>query len=184
MVTSENLHESFIRQLPTLEMTALARFQKLDPEARQEAVQNTTALAWTYWARLIAQNRAVDAGLLRSVWWYAMRQTKMERTISRGDGMEGKGRQDAYDRRSKPIQHIDFNYYIGASTPIPDQVAFRLDLPRFFETLSERQRKMAMDLATGMTTNEVAKKHGVSAAAVSQFRSRFKVLLERFYEAA
>jgi predicted transcriptional regulator len=43
---------------------------------------------------------------------------------------------------------------------------------------------MAMDLSSGMTTAEVAKKHGVSAPAVSQFRTRFKVLLERFYEAA
>jgi DNA-binding NarL/FixJ family response regulator len=89
-----------------------------------------------------------------------------------------------YDRRSRPLQHINFNYFIDDATPIPDQVAFRLDVPRFFETLSARQRAMAMDLASGMTTKEVARKHGVSAAAVSQFRSRFKVLLERFYEAA
>jgi hypothetical protein len=184
MVTSENLHESFVRQLPELELTALSRFRNRNPEARQEAIQNTRALAWMCWVRLVQRRRAVDDGLLRSVWWYAVRQTKMGRTINRGDGMEGKRRQDAYDQRSKPIQHIDFNYYIGAMTPVPDAVAFRLDLPRFFETLNDRQRAMAMDLASGMTTKEVAGKHGVSAAAVSQFRSRFKVLLERFYEAA
>ena len=43
---------------------------------------------------------------------------------------------------------------------------------------------MAMDLASGMTTAEVARTHGVSAPAVSQFRTRFKVLLDRFYVAA
>src|SRR5438445_804262 len=111
MVTSENLHETFTRQLPELEVTAMARFRRLDPEARQEAVQNTRALAWKYWVRLVERGRTVDDGLLRSVWWYAMQQTKMGRMISRGDGMEGKGRQDAFDQRSKPIQHLDFNYY-------------------------------------------------------------------------
>jgi hypothetical protein len=35
-----------------------------------------------------------------------------------------------------------------------------------------------------MTTAEVAKQYGVSAPEVSQFRTRFKVLLERFHEAA
>jgi hypothetical protein len=113
-----------------------------------------------------------------------MMQTSMRRTVSRGHGMHRRRRRDVYDRPSSPVQHLDFNDFVGDSTPIPDQVAFRLDLPQFFETLSERQRAMAQDLATGVTTAEAARKHGVSAPAVSQFRSRFKVLLERFYEAA
>lgn len=184
MTTIENLHETFVRQLPELEVAALGRFRHLDPEARQEAVQNTTALAWKFWVRLVKRHGAVDDGLLRSVWWYAMRQTADGRTISRGQGMHCKKRRDAYDPRSSPIQHLDFDFYIGDTTPIPDQVAFRLDLPRFFETLNDRQRAMAEDLASGMTTAEVARKNGVSAPAVSQFRTRFKVLLERFYEAA
>jgi hypothetical protein len=181
---NKNLHDSFLRQLPELEAKALTRFRKLNPEARQEALQNTTALAWMHWVRLAGQNRDLDDWLLRSVWYYAMRQTRTGRTINRGDGMHGRWKRDAYDQRSDPIEHIDFNFYIGESTPIPDQVAFRLDLPRFFETLNERQRAMATDLASGMTTAEVARKHGVSAPAVSQFRIRFKVLLERFYKAA
>ena len=184
MTTIENLHDTFVRQLPELEVTALARFRKLDPDARQEAVQNTTTLAWMYWVRLVERDRAVDDGLLKSIWWYAMKQTRAARSISRGEGMEGRKRRDAYDRQSAPIQHLDFNNYIGDSTPVPDAVAFRLDFPVFLSTLNERQRAMAIDLASGMTTAEVAKKQGVSAPAVSQFRTRFKALLERFYEAA
>jgi hypothetical protein len=137
-MTIETLHETFTRRLPELEAMALARFRGIGPEARQEAVQNTTALAWMYWLRLAEAGRADDDGLLTSVWWYAMKQTRTGRTINRGDGMDGKRRRDAYDRQSAPIQHLDFNYFVGDSTPIPDQVAFRLDLPRFFETLSER----------------------------------------------
>lgn len=184
MTTIENLHETFLRQLPDLEEMALSRFRNLGPEARQEALQNTTALAWKRWLRLVERDQAVDDGLLKSIWWYSMRQTSLGRTITRGDGRRGDGRQDAYDRPSEPVQHIDFNFYIGDSTPVPDAVAFRLDFPAFLGTLNERQRAIAMDLASGITTAEVAKKYGVSASAVSQFRTRFKVLLERFYEAA
>ena len=80
------------------------------------------------------------------------------------------------------LGRIDFNYYLCDSTPIPDQVAFRLDIPRFLATLNERQRAMAADLASGMTTTEAARRYGVTPAAVSQFRSRFKLLLNRFYK--
>lgn len=184
MTTIENLHETFVRQLPDLEVDALGRFRHLDPEARQEAVQNTTALAWKYWLRLVERGGAVDDGLLKSVWWYAMKQTADGRTITRGDGRRGEGRQDAYDRPSAPVQHLDFNFYIGDTTTVPDAAAFRIDFPAFLGTLNERQRAMAMDLASGMTTAEVAKRYGVSAPAVSQFRTRFKALLERFFEAA
>ena len=79
MTTSESLHETFVRQLPDLEVAALGRFRSLDPEARQEAVQNTTALAWKYWLRLVERGGAVDDGLLKSVWWYAMKQTAVGR---------------------------------------------------------------------------------------------------------
>ena len=184
MTTTENLHEIFTRRLPDLEAMALTRFRRLNPEAREEAVQNTTALAWKFWNRLVKQHGAVDDGLLKSVWWYAMKQTAAGRTITRGDGQRGEGRQDAYDRPSESVRHLDFNYVVGISKPVLDAVAFRIDFPAFLGTLNERQRAMAMDLATGMTTAEVAKKYGVSAPAVSQFRTRFRVLLERFYEAA
>jgi hypothetical protein len=70
---------------------------------------------------------------------------------------------------------------VADTTPIPEQVAFRIDIPAFLNTLNDRQRAMAYDLASGMGTGEVARKYNVSPGAVSQFRTRFKLLLERFY---
>lgn len=183
-MTIETLHETFTRLLPELEAMALAHFRGLGPEARQEAIQNTTCLAWKYWLHLAEKGQAEDEGLLRNVWWYAVKQTRSKRDITRGDGKRGKGRQDVYDLAGAAVGHIDFSLYVGQMTPVPDQVAFRLDLPAFLATLNERQRAMASDLASGMTTTEVAKRHGVTPGAVSQFRVRFKVLLERFHEAA
>ena len=42
---------------------------------------------------------------------------------------------------------------------------------------------MAGDLMAGMTTSECADKYGVTAGAVSQFRTRFKALFETFMAA-
>ncbi len=184
-MTIEALHETFVRHLPELETMALARFTHLDPEARAEAIQNATALTWKYWVRLAEKGRPTDETMLRNVWWFAIKQTRDGRTIIRGDGKRGKGRQDAYDRTDgTTVKHIDFKMFVHDTTPIPDQVAFRLDFPLFMATLNERQRGMAVDLASGMTTTEVARKHNVTPAAVSQFRTRFKTLLERFYNDA
>jgi hypothetical protein len=185
MTTINTLHEKFVRELPELEVMGRAWFRGLGAEARDEAIQNTTALAWRYWLRLGENDRADEPGLLRSVWWYALKQTRVGRTITRGEGKRGKGRHDVYDRtHGTTVEHLDFNMFVGDSTPIPDQVAFRLDFPAFLNTLNDRQRAMAMDLASGMTTTEVARKNGVTPAAVSQFRNRFRMLLERFHDAA
>src|SRR3954454_12749502 len=107
MTTIETHRETFTRMLPELDVMALARFRYLGPEARDEAVQNTRALAWKYWLRLAEKGRAGDEGLLRSVWWYCLRQTRVGRTITRGDGKRGKGRHDVYDRmHGTTVEHI------------------------------------------------------------------------------
>jgi hypothetical protein len=184
MTTVETQRETFTRLLPELEAIALAHFRGIGPEAQDEAIQNTTCLAWKYWLRLIQKGQVDDEGLLRSVWWYCIRQTKVGRTIGVGS-RKGRCRQDAYSRGvSRTLERIDFDGFVADSTPIPDQVAFRLDLPRFLATLNDRQRAMAMDLASGLGTGEVARKHGVTPGAVSQFRTRFRLLLDRFHEAA
>jgi hypothetical protein len=184
MTTNDSQREIFTRLLPELDRMALAHFRGLDPEAKEEAVQNTRALAWKYWLRLIQQGRAEGEGLLRNVWWYCVKQTRVGRTITRGDGHRGKGRQDVYDQPDAVVlDRLDMNFYISDTNPIPDIVAFRMDLPRFLGTLTGRQREMAMDLASGERTAEVARKYGVTPGAVSQFRTRFKTLLERFQAA-
>jgi DNA-directed RNA polymerase specialized sigma24 family protein len=183
MMTIEVLHETFTRHLPELEAMALVHLRGNGPEARQEAIQNTTCLAWKYWLRLAETGRPPDESLLRSVWWYAIKQTRSRREITRGNGKRGKGRQDVYDRTGTAVEHIDFNSHVGRMASVADQVAFRLDLPAFLATLNDRQRAMAADLATGMTTGEVARLHGVTSGAVSQFRTRFKLLMERFHNA-
>jgi hypothetical protein len=47
--------------------------------------------------------------------------------------------------------------------------------------LSERNRRLALDLATGMSTKEAAERHGVTPGAISQFRVRFRRWYEEYH---
>ena len=178
----ESLRESFVHQLPELEQFARGYFRRCRERDLDEALQGTRALTWKYVRQLFLDGRLDDESLIKSVWYYAMRQHRAGRTITGGDGKRGRGKVDAFDKRLVAVTDpLDLQFIVGDRTPVPDQVAYRLDVPRFLETLSERQRGMALDLATGMGTGEVAQRWGVSAGAVSQFRSRFKLLFDQFF---
>jgi hypothetical protein len=78
------------------------------------------------------------------------------------------------------FERVDLRNFVSDGTPIPDAVSFRLDVPAFLNTLSDRQQRMAEDLMTGTSTKECAEKFKVSAAAISQFRVRFKELFDLY----
>jgi hypothetical protein len=59
-------------------------------------------------------------------------------------------------------------------SPVPDQVCFRLDFAHWLATLSERNRRIAEDMALGYQTYELAKKYGVCPGRISQLRREFQ----------
>jgi hypothetical protein len=186
MSNAKSQHESFVAELPELLIMAKARFRHLDPEARDEAIQNVTSLTWKYWVRLCQKGRGHEEGLLGSVWWYACKQHRVGRTIQ-SSGRPGRGTLDAYAaarRGGAAVEHADFNLLIGDATPVPDQVAFRLDMPRFLGRLTDKQRAIALKLAEGHRTGEIAKELGVTPAVISQCKARFKELYDEFFAEA
>jgi DNA-directed RNA polymerase specialized sigma24 family protein len=177
-MTLDALQCCFTDYLPDMRRIASRRFRHLDPDKRDEAIQNTLALCWKFYVALFRKGRA-NQGILTSVLWYAIKQTKSRRTV------QGKGKsKDALDYRDRgrtTFEQADLNGLIGRNTPVPDRVSFRVDVPAFLSTLKPRQQALAYDLATGMTTSEVAEKHGVTSGAISQFRSRFKRWFDEFF---
>jgi hypothetical protein len=174
----------FVSRLSEMEDLAAGHFRHLDPEAREEAVQNSIVLAYRYWRRLVERGRDAE-GLLKGVLWWACRHTRR--------GRQGGGRAKAkpkcvldYARRGMGeviVQRgLDLNHFIGQSASVPDAVAFRVDIPAFLRTLPKRDQQIARDLAIGTGTKEVSQKFGVSAAAISQFRTRFRKKYDAFHE--
>src|SRR5262249_40435803 len=62
----------------------------------------------------------------------------------------------------------------------PDQVAFRIDFPRWLAGLAARDRHAVQDLALGHRTEVVARKYGVTPGAVSHRRRDFHRAWQRF----
>lgn len=181
MTTFETHRQSFARHVAELHRMAASHFLHLGREAREEAVQNVLALAWKAFHALILKGRADEPGILKSVLWYSIKQTRAGRKV------DGESRaKDAYKnaRRGRvQFERADLRHFVGDDTPVPDAVSFRIDVPAFLATLSDRQQRMAEVLMTGETTTAVAHQFGVTPGAVSQFRVRFKELFELFLAA-
>jgi hypothetical protein len=60
-----------------------------------------------------------------------------------------------------------------SAASVPDQVAFRLDFPKWLSIQTARDRRLIQALACGETTCEAARRFHISAARVSQLRLEF-----------
>jgi hypothetical protein len=180
MLTLDAVRDSFTRQLPSLQKMAKISFRHLpSPEAREESITNAVALTWKFIVTLLRKGRADEPGILASCMRFAIRQTRAGRTPQ---GCPRK--RDTLSRRwvgPTRLDDFDLNEFVARSTPVPDAVSFRVDVPAFMDTLNDRQRRMAADLAGGMTTTEAAAKYGLSPGRISQFRREFKDLFDVFF---
>ena len=62
-----------------------------------------------------------------------------------------------------------------------DVAAFRIDFPEWLRSLSRRNRQIALKLATGETTDAVAKLFQLSAARISQVRGELHAAWLKFH---
>jgi hypothetical protein len=64
----------------------------------------------------------------------------------------------------------------------PDELAaFRIDFPQWLGTLGARNRALALDMALGHRTDELAQGYQISPARVSQLRREFHACWQRFH---
>jgi hypothetical protein len=179
MVNLSTVQDAFVQRLPALRKMARISFRNLPPEAKEESITNAVALAWKGFYALFRKGRAGEPGILDSVMRFSIRQCRAGRTPQ---GCPRK-RDALAPRWIGPTRMADFDLgeFVARNTPIPEAVSFRLDVPAFMGTLPERQRKMAVDLAYGMSTTEAAAKYGLSQGRISQFRREFKQLFDAFF---
>lgn len=178
MADLNNLHRFFVEHLAEMKRMAESHFRCLDPDKREEAIQNALTLAWKFLYALFNQGRDYPQ-IWKGVTWYAIRQTKCGRMI------QGQVKaKDAFECRRRGrvrFESVDLNGLIGRKTLVFDQVVFRVDVRRFLGTLKPHNQLLACDLASGMTTTEAAVKYRVTPGAIAQFRARFKKWHDEFF---
>lgn len=174
------VQDVFVQQLPALRKMAKIGFRHLPSEAKEESITNAIGLSWKSFYALFLKKRWQEPGILNCCMRFAIRQTKA------GRQPQGCPRaKDVFDQRrfgSTHFEELDDDQFVSRFTPVFDQVVFRIDVPEFFRCrLNSRQRKLALNLAEGMTTTEAARKYHLSPGRISQFRREFFNLYTAYF---
>jgi hypothetical protein len=182
-------HKDFLALLPAIRRHASIAFRILNPEAREEAIQETVCNAMVAYRRLVElgkTNIAYPSVLAR----YGVAQTRSGRKVGGKlngcDCMSRYARQkqgfqverlDRFDQEEQGWQEI----VVEDRHAGPDVVAAtRIDFGDWLKTLTNRQRKIADLLAIGETTKTAAERFGLTAGRVSQVRRELKQAWEVF----
>ncbi len=187
--TAPQWHTTFLAMLPAILRYAKASFRDLDPDAREDLVQECVANCCCAFARLVERGKQ-DVAFPTRLADFAVRQIKDGRRVGKKANAK-----DVYDIHAKvkggyQLQYIgDPHEQCGGwreqltdnrRTPVPDQAAFRIDFPQWLHSLSARDRRIVDELAAGERTSDVARRFGVSAGRVSQLRKELKESWEEF----
>ena len=182
-------HHQFLAMLPGIRKYAKRAFQYLDFEAREDAVHEVIANAVVAFARLVQLGKA-DLAYPTVLARYGVAQFRGGRRVGNRRRI-GEVLSD-YAQRKKDflVERLDrFDKESGgwleaivedSRTPVPDQVAFRVDFPDWLKSQTQRNRRIAEALAVGSTTGEVARRFKVSSGRISQLRQQFHQSWQEF----
>jgi hypothetical protein len=175
------LQVRFLALLPRIELHGRVYFRHVRCAQQQaEYLQEMRALAWLWFVRVIRQGKTPEdfPSALAS---YAARAVRDGRRLCgqepSGDVLAPRAQwlrgfavsplPDISTLEGNPFQEA---LYDNTQTPPPEQVAFRIDFPAWRRTRSRRNRRVIDELMAGGRTRDVAKRHGLTDARISQLR--------------
>ena len=163
----------FATMFPEIEQHLRRAFRQLDPASKDEAIGEGVLHALRAYSRLYERGRE-QVATPASLAFYSVR------AVRRGRPAAGKmNGQDVLSRYAQVGHGIQVDRSKGEwiealvedkRASVPDQVATKLDFGSWFSSLTMRMKEIAMDLAFGFSTSEVAQKHGVTSGRISQLR--------------
>ena len=190
--TVSGIAHQFLIHLPRVQAHAAYALRHVHcADKRSDLIAETLALAWKHFLTL--SQRGKDP--TRFITTLALRCSQAVRAGRRLVGSE----------RSKdvlsPTTHARHGFSVGSlddqpredddlaealvdntRSRVPDQVAFRIDFPRWRQRLGTRNRRVLASLMAGEGTKAVAERFGLSEARVSQLRREFQQSWEAFQE--
>jgi hypothetical protein len=185
-----SVSEAFQTMMPGVSAALAAAFRRFRPEQKEDALQEALANAFTAFAGLWERGRQ-DLAFPSVLARYAVAQWFGGRRVG--------GRLNSYDVLS-PYAQRRKRFYVerldrydpqqaawreavveDRQTPVPDQVAFRIDFPDWLHQLSRRDRRIAETLAQGEATSVVARRYRLTPGRVSQIRRELRDSWQRFH---
>ena len=183
-ITDEQINARYLEMLPLITMIARQAFAGYDPEKRAEAVQNVQVWALVN-LRYLAANGKFDEAKATPLAWFAVGRHRVGRTAgvpssttdAMSEGCRALGRSKIkyfqIDNGVEDIFHSD-SVMQDARCPLDLTADLKMDYETWYHKQSPRDQEIIHDLSMGYTTNEVAAKYGVSAAAISIKRRKYE----------
>ena len=176
----KNLHDNFVLIIPAVRTHARISFRKHRPEEKEELIEECIANAFRAYARLmeLGKEDMIYPSVLAN---FAVKQVRAGRRV--GGCLNSK---DVYAQLRQGVTIKRLDHYDPEeqewkeavveddSTPIPEQVAFRVDFPAWLNQHQPPKRRVAEALALGYTTSEAAKRFDLSSGRISQLRREFE----------
>jgi hypothetical protein len=189
-----HLHAAFLSILPRIELHACIYFRGIRcPQRKDDAVAETVAISWRWFVRLVERGKD-PLSFPMALASYAARAVKCGRRLcgqEKGkDAMSGIAQQrhgfgveplphstaSRHEERYSLVhgQHqqdaLEERLRDNTQTPVPEQVAFRIDFPDWLTTLTPRERRMVREMAKNERTLDLSQRFELSPARISQLR--------------
>jgi hypothetical protein len=182
-------HDRFLEMLPLIRSQARLAFRRMRPEIKDELVQEAIANAYCRFSRLVRAGKA-DLAFATPLADFAIRQVIAGRRVgtklnSRDVFSVVAQRRQGFSVQTLPSESSGSNIWCeiladDTLTPVPDQVAFRLDFPAWLKIQNRRKRELAKFLAVGNSATEAAQRFRVTAARISQLRGELQASWQEF----
>ena len=182
---SPHLHAAFLSILPRIETHARVCSRGLRcPHQKEEFRAEVVALCWQWFLRLVEKGKD-PLQFPTTLAAYAARAVQSGRRLT--------GQERSKDVMSPLAQHRhgftvgrlpDFSTLHGnpldealrdnTASPVPEQVAFKIDFPAWRLTHPDRDRRLIDRLMLGERTLDVSRAFGLSPARIAQKRREFR----------
>ncbi len=178
-------HDDFLPLLPVISRYAGRAFHRWSVDHREEAVAEVTAAALISFITLKQRGKNPFAFPTRLVRWAITHVMAGRRVGNRDNSRDVMSRaaQVRHDFGVDSFSRIGYWHYSlidHSRAPVPDQVCFRIDFAAWLKAHSLRDQRIALLLAEGCTTGEVAQRFKLSAGRVSQLRRELGASWEEF----
>ncbi len=200
----DDLHARFLSILPRIELHARIYFRHVKcPDRKADLIQETRSLAWQWFVRLVGRGKdpalfaatfatlaARSAGCGRRVCGQEKARDVLSSLARRRHGFRvvslPPSTTTSYERLNAihGQQHLDaYEERLQENTvsPIPDQVAFRIDFPCWLFGWDDFNRRLILDLAMGERTKDMSDKYGASPGRISQKREQYHQSWQQFH---
>lgn len=172
----------FLSLVPTIQRHIGFAFRRVPPAFRKDVLQEALVMTFVFYRRLVDQGKQkciFATPLARFAVGHLRDGRRVGLSRSRRDALcPFVARRQGF--LIEPIDRIDsasgrwtLMSLSSSDAPVPDQVAFRLDFPRWMSTQTRRDQRLIHALAYGDTTSEAARRFRISPARVSQLRLQF-----------